>query len=242
MQAAFNASPSATTSKTPHKLIYSITLGSATNLHSRTREIQDFTTRLKARDAIRLAAIDAKRAYDKYHKAIYFVLGDKVLLRLHRGYKMPSTAILRQKLSAQYAGPLTVKRRIRRLAYQLDIPAHWRCHDIFSVAHLEPYYANDPFKHPIPTNDVPPVRVDADDDSIGHYKINTLLDRRIRKVRGKDIIKYLVRWIGYRPQHNIWYRLEDLSEASELVRECDKRLGPIALRKRRGKRATVSRN
>ena len=37
-----------------------------------------------------------------------------------------------------HAGPFKVTERVGRLAYKLDIPQHWRVHNVFSIAQLEP--------------------------------------------------------------------------------------------------------
>jgi len=91
--------------------------------------------RMDASDAIAMAAMSAKRMYDRKHDAIYFNPGEKVLLRLYKGCPMPSS--LAPKYSQQYVGPFEVKRRVGRLAYELHLPPHWAVHPVFSVAHLE---------------------------------------------------------------------------------------------------------
>lgn len=73
--------------------------------------LQDFTLRIDAREAIRLAVMNMKRAYDKKHTWIAFAPGDMVLLRLHKGYTLPADrdrrtqqAQLGNKFKHQYAG------------------------------------------------------------------------------------------------------------------------------------------
>ncbi|KAI1469091.1 uncharacterized protein F4812DRAFT_457636 [Daldinia caldariorum] len=65
-------------------------------------------SRTEIHDAIAVAAITAKGHYDNRHKPIFFNVNDKVLLRLHKGYNIPSAAILGRKLGQQYAGPFRV--------------------------------------------------------------------------------------------------------------------------------------
>ena len=68
---------------------------------------------------------------------MFFKVGDKAFIKLHKGYNILSTALLGKKLSQQYVGPFRVMEKIGRLAYKLEIPAHWRVHPVFSVAQLE---------------------------------------------------------------------------------------------------------
>lgn len=76
-----------------------------------------------------------KARYDAGHKQINFKVGDKVMLRLHRGYKMLGHE--NRKYSHQREGPFVVKRRIGELAYELDLPPGYTIHPVISVAHLE---------------------------------------------------------------------------------------------------------
>lgn len=47
-------------------------------------------------------------------------------------------------------GPFTVKQKLGRLAYELDLPANWKVHPAISIAHLELAPAGkDPFNKPI---------------------------------------------------------------------------------------------
>jgi hypothetical protein len=50
--------------------------------------MQDFTVRMDAAEAISMVVMQAKRLYDEGHASIYLSPGEKVLLRLHRGYSM----------------------------------------------------------------------------------------------------------------------------------------------------------
>lgn len=60
------------------------------------------------------------------------------MLRLHKGYLIPSTLDVTKKLTQQYVGPFLIKEKMGRLAYKLDIPPDWKIQPILSVAQLEP--------------------------------------------------------------------------------------------------------
>ncbi|EED12214.1 hypothetical protein TSTA_002780 [Talaromyces stipitatus ATCC 10500] len=63
----------------------------------------------------------------------------KYLFIFREATKIPvdKNSKLSPKLRQQFAGPYTVLRRVRRLAYEFDLPQHWKIHPVFSVAHLE---------------------------------------------------------------------------------------------------------
>lgn len=59
-------------------------------------------------------------------------------------------------------------------------------------------------------------------DGTGHYEIECLLDRRIRRRRGRTVTEYLVRWKGWGLQFDAWYNLKDLGDVQELVEEYER--------------------
>lgn len=121
---------------------------------------------------------------------MFLAPGDWALLRLHRGYNIPSAT--NHKLDQQYAGPFKVLERIGRLAYRLQVPDHWKIHNVFSIAQLEPAPApgSDPYNRPL--LDKPgPIEAGAD-----VYKVERILDKRvIRKGQGFST-QYQIRWKG----------------------------------------------
>ncbi len=94
------------------------------------------------------AAARAKRRYDGQHRDLEFKEGDKVYLRLHKGYHLPGKPA--RKLSQQRAGPFLIKRRIGRQAYELDLPDNMAIHPVISVAQLVPTPSGeDPFERTV---------------------------------------------------------------------------------------------
>ena len=78
---------------------------------------------------------------------MFLNFGDWAMLRLHKGYKIPSTLGVTTKLTQQYLGPFKVVERFGKLAYKLAVPVAWQVHPVFVVAQLEPCFApqDDPF-------------------------------------------------------------------------------------------------
>lgn len=167
---------------------------------------------IDAKDAIAFASLRMKDYYDSKHMAKFFNVGDLVNIRLHRGYRVPS--ITSKKLGQQLVGPFKVLERIGRLAYRLQLPHVMQIHDVISIAHLEP--ATDPAEDPYRRRRLraPPVVVDGETE----YEIERLLQkRRIRKGRGWST-QYLVRWLGYGPEDDVWMPDHRLPNAEDLVR------------------------
>lgn len=132
---------------------------------------------------------------------MFLRVGEFALVRLHRGYSIPSTANMTTKLRQQYVGPFKIPEKIGRLACRFDMPGHWQMHPVFTIAQQEPYSdsQDNPFNRPRLTHP-PPVYVEGDTDEWQSYRIKRLLNRRITR-RGRGwMTEYLVRWVGYGPE------------------------------------------
>ena len=144
-----------------------------------------------------------------------FMEGQKVMLRLHSGYSLPGEQ--NRKFSRQRVGPFVIQKKINRNAYQISFPANWKIHNVVSVRQLVPYPGDDPFGRRSPAPG--PIWVEGDDDEWKSYEIERLVQKRKTKT---GAIEYLVRWKGYGPQDDMWYRREVLMEnASDMVEEFD---------------------
>jgi hypothetical protein len=226
LTAALNNSKSAATQKTPNEVVYSFTPNFAIDPTDNQSD-QGFhnpfpTAHAEVIDALDLAAMTDKLHYDRKHTAMFLAVGDKAYLRLHKGYNIPAASS--KKIHQQYVGPFKVLARVGRLAYKLDIPAHWRVHPVFTIAQLEPApHDQDPFTRPQPSQPSS-VSVEGDTETYKSWEIERLLDKRtIRKGRGTSV-QYLVRWTGYGPEFDQWYPLSQLENAKDLIAEYEARI------------------
>ena len=169
---------------------------------------------IDAKDAIAFASLRMKEYYDARHLPKFFNVGDLVNLRLHRGYRVP--AITSKKLGPQLVGPFRILKRIGQLAYELELPANMRIHNVISIAHLEP--ATDPAEDPYQRRRLPAPAVVVDGEE--EWEVEKLLQkRRIRRGRGW-ITQYLVRWLTYGPESDTWEPEQELlRNAKERVEE-----------------------
>lgn len=147
------------------------------------------------------------------------------MLRLHKGYSIPSSTSITKKLTQQYVGPFRVFEKVDRPAYKLNIPLDQKIYPVFSVAQLEPA--------PLPANDLfyysrphmpPTVFVDGDIDVIKSFEVDRLLNKQIVKKDKGHAVEYLVRWTGYRPEWDRQYNVKDFDNAAELVHDYKKAL------------------
>jgi hypothetical protein len=92
-----------------------------------------------------------------------------------------------KKFDARYLGPFLVSKRIRKLAYRLDLPPSMsRLHPVFNVSLLEPWH------EPPPESNFRPSAIQIPEDiAIGNqYKVERILEHKDTKARGRE---YLVK-------------------------------------------------
>lgn len=228
LQAQLNNSPNAATGLSPNEVIYGfktrelITAAGGSSQIPEDISSQRWEYQREAADATAFANAKAKVYYDARHQPVFFRPGDRVYLRLHQGYKLPGNP--NRKMSNQRCGPFEVKRRAGRLAYELELPAHWRIHPVISVAQLEPCPSEeDPYHRPRP--DYPEsVEVEGDTDDWRSYTVERIVGRRLRKFGRTTVTQYLVKWEGYGPEFNEWRSLSYLDNCMDLVEEYENRL------------------
>ena len=201
IQSLLNNTSSSTTGKTPNKVAYDFLSRRPLDQCSALTLSNTYVAPAEASDTISFALANQKEHYNRSHQPLFMRVGDWAMLRLHKGYLIPSSIGMTKKLTQQYVGPFQIVKKVGRLAYKLDVPSDWRIHPVFSVAQLEPAPdpAKDPFQRLRPQHP-PSVFVEGDTDRHKSFEIDRFLNKRtIRKGRGLAV-EYLVRWTGYGPE------------------------------------------
>jgi hypothetical protein len=214
---ALNTSTNATTGMTPFLMLYGVHPRSDINPSpaenpGAEKFFQDRRRiREEAADTLKVAQAKMAQYFDKKH--IPIKVHDKVWLKLasgiKQGYRLPNST----KLDVVKSGPYTVKRKVGKLAYELDLPSHMKIHPVISVVHLEPA-VNDPYERTAPQ--VQPIEVNGEQ----RWVIDRLVKRERRKKPGTRHLQwyYKVRWAGFDHTHDTWELEEDiLQQVLQLV-------------------------
>ena len=92
-----------------------------------------------AKTAMEAARQRMVKQQDPKRKALTFQVGDQVsLMTKHLGVAtLPS-----KKLFQPWMGPYTVSKVVNPVAYQLELPHHWKAHNVFHVSLLKPFLDN----------------------------------------------------------------------------------------------------
>ena len=145
-----------------------------------------------------------------------FLVGEKVLLST-KNLKFKSGS---KKLHPAFCGPFSVKRVIKNVACELELPKEMgKTHPVFHNSLLKPFYSSD--RHVQPP---PPLLVEED-----IFQVDTVLKHRKRrgstkknrqgqaKNKGKPKFELLVSWQGFGPEYNSWVKEEWVLDKSVLT-------------------------
>ena len=227
-----NTAVSATTKKSPFQLLYGFNPNHALDIIAGSVDADaDWATlrelyRKEAHVAIVNAQAAMARYMDKRSTPLSLAVGDKVYLRLHHGYTLPST--VKAKIGQQRAGPFPIDAIIGKNAYRLRLPSTWKIWPVISVVFLEPATAGeDPFARTPPPAPAVVVEGDVDDSS---YEVSAIVKKRYN--RRRRTTEYLVRWKDYGAEHDQWFDEDELHHCRQLVFEYETAVGNAEWRPR----------
>ena len=157
-----------------------------------------------ARIALLKAQDQQKSLFDQHHRHLEFKVGDEVLLSsLHlqfKGLKGKAT----RKLYPKWIGPFTVVERVGSVSYKLTLPPTIAVHPVFHVSLLKPFRKGERFQ-PLPV----PLLVEGEEE----FQVEQILQHRGKKPR----YQYLVKWLGYGPEHNTWEPASNMTHCEEVL-------------------------
>lgn len=155
-----------------------------------------------------------KKQADKHRRHEEFQVGDRVLLSTQNiRFKLAVP-----KLTAKRVGPFPIVKKISSVAYKLQLPAHWKIHDVFHVSLLTRYQQSGRF-HTEATQYPEPDIVDGEEE----YEVEAILGKRTLK-RGRGFRnEYLVKWKGFPAEHNTWESAANLTHCEEALEEWQQR-------------------
>ena len=150
------------------------------------------------------AAQDRQKSYaDKRRRPIEFQVGDKVLLKVS-----PWKGIIRfrkrGKLGPRFIGPFTILARVGNVAYRLELPEELQgVHNTFHVSHLRKCLADE-------SAYIPYKELEIDDKLNYIEKPVAILDKKVKRLRSKDINQVKIQWKNRKGSDATWESEEEM--------------------------------
>ena len=145
-----------------------------------------------------------KSVYDQHHRHLEFQVGDQVLLNsMNLTFKALKGTTTR-KLYPKWIGPFPVQKRIGPVAYELTLPPSISIHPVFHVSLQKPFQKGDRFQ-PLPAA----LTVEREEE----FEVEQVLAHRGKAPK----YQYLVKWLGYGPEHNTWEPVQNLIHCKKVL-------------------------
>ncbi len=154
--------------------------------------------RQKTTNAIFFANVKIKIIHDRRHKSLFLNSKNKTFLRFHKKYTL--FEIINKKLFQQKCDSFTVKRRVKRLAYEFELFKTWRIHSVVFVTQLESA-SDDSYKR-FKFDHLDFVFVKKNIETNKFYEIERILNKRTRQYEKIKMNQYLIRWKRYESEFN----------------------------------------
>ncbi|KAJ9538003.1 hypothetical protein OSB04_030736 [Centaurea solstitialis] len=153
------------------------------------------------RDRLKIAQDRQKSYSDRRRKALEFAVGDSVMLKVS-----PWKGVMRfgkkGKLNPRFVGPFTIVERVGEVAYKLELPENLRgIHSTFHISNLRKCLAE-------VDKSIPLHEIEVDDKLNFVEQPELILDRKLRKLRRKEIPLVKIQWRYHKGPEATW-ELED---------------------------------
>ena len=119
-----------------------------------------------------------------------------------------------KKLFPLWLGPFTVLKRCGAVSYELELPRHWRIHDVFHVNLLKPFRWNGQYA-PSPFTYIAGQQLEYEVDGILDHRPSSVLIERGLPPSVLNKLEFLVRWRHSGPEHDTWEPFANLKNAPE---------------------------
>ena len=157
-----------------------------------------------------------KSYYDAKHRDVEYAVGDKVWISSRH---LPTDSSC-SKFTPRYLGPFPILERIGQVAYRIQLPSSYSCHDVFHVSLLVKDRPRDPSMNAkeaavgwLPVND-------AHGNPTDQYQVDYIMGQR----GTGDSAFYLVKWRGYPEDRATWEPAANLANCSAFLRAWRRRL------------------
>ena len=170
-----------------------------------------------------------KIKYNFKHKLILLRSKDKAYLKLHKDYSIQEQ---HKKLNNQKCESFLMKRRVDRLAYELNISFKWKIHSVISVAQLKSALFVQNSYNKSRSEHSKSIYVEKNNEFEKSYEIKAIIDKRVRKFEKTSITQYKIKWLKYDLEFDKWKFVAKLNDCMSLMKNYKKQFTSNIQRKR----------
>lgn len=183
------------------------------SVESRLRSMQESWQR--ACQHLQVSQERQKKYANRHRRDVKLAVGDRVLLSTKQlKFHNPSTRT--PKLSSQYIGPFSIKKKVNDNAYELDLPPQLHIHPVINITRVKVYRdGGTEFPHRPRLFVRPPPVAFADDNGIPSYEVERVLAKRGTGSR----TRFLIQWVGYPLWESTWELRSSLANAPDALAE-----------------------
>ncbi|CAM6124018.1 unnamed protein product [Calypogeia fissa] len=167
-----------------------------------------------------LAQSQYKEQGDKSLRQVSFEIGERIWLQLRPEQHHSKIS---WKIAPRYAGPYRILRWAHKdnpLSVVLETPESMGVGKSYHVSRLKKFVSDtDPNRQQV----LRPNALLVED--VEEYEVEAILDHRYKRRFGKQLLEYLVKWIGYDQAECTWEPEENLMNAGEVLGSYRKRSG-----------------
>lgn len=148
-QLCFNAQKSSSTNKSPFEIVtgqqpllpHTVDVPASTKSPRAENFSQEWKRNIEiTRSYLEKATKRMKKYADKKGRLVEFQVGDRVMLKKPVKREHQRKKGKDPRLMLKYIGPVTIVKRIGRVAYKVRLPPEMKIHPVFHVSLLKPYH------------------------------------------------------------------------------------------------------
>ena len=168
-------------------------------VYETTEKVKLIQQRLKTAQSRQKSYADVRRRDREYE------VGEHVFVKVTSMYVQTRFGV-KGKLAPRYVGPYEIIEKINPVAYQVTLPPEMEhMHNVFHISMLRDYL-RDPF------HVIEPTRVVLSDDYTYEEWPIQIVNRRIKKLRNKEIPLVKVDWQNHGGVYATWERKDDMAK------------------------------
>lgn len=162
------------------------------------------------------AKFNQKRYADEHRRDVQLQVGDLVWISSKNLPPIYACA----KFEPRFRGPFKITEKIGSVAYRVELPSSYSCHDVFHVSLLVKDRPRDPAMQCkeaavgwLPVND-------ADGNPTDQYEVDYIMEQE----GSGDTARYLVKWRGMPEDRATWEPYSNLTNCKAVLRAFRRRM------------------